>query len=77
MNKMKNVPENVITGKDFDYLSDIFLWNYNAWKEFNFYKGYLVDEELLNIYEDSLDMYDNNLNTVLEILNNPGGDNND
>ena len=32
MNKMKNVPNDTITGKDLDYLSDVFLWNYNAWK---------------------------------------------
>ena len=77
MNKMKKVPEDVITGKDLDYLCDTFLWNYNAWKEFNFYKGYLVDKELLDIYNDSLNMFGDNLNCVLEILSNPGGDYND
>ena len=77
MNKMKNVPENIITGKDLDYLSDVFLWNYNAWKQFNFYKGYVYDNELVTIYENALEMFDNNMNTVLEILNNPGGDSND
>ena len=77
MNKMKNVPENIITGKDLDYLSDVFSWNYNAWKQFNFYKGYLNDKELLKIYEDALEMFDNNLNTVLDVLSNPGGENND
>lgn len=77
MNKMKNVPDDTITGKDLDYLSDVFLWNYNAWKQFNFYKGYVYDNELVTIYENALEMFDNNMNTVLEILNNPGGDSND
>lgn len=77
MNKMKNVPDDTITGKDLDYLSDVFLWNYNAWKQFNFYKGYIYDNELLTIYNDALEMFDNNMNTILEILSNPGGDIND
>ena len=77
MNKMKNVPDDTITGKDLDYLSDVFLWNYNAWKQFNFYKGYVYDNELETLYNDSLEMFDNNLNTILDILSNPGGDNND
>ena len=77
MNKMKNVPDDTITGKDLDYLSDVFLWNYNAWKQFNFYKGYVYDNELETLYNDSLEMFDNNLTTILDILSNPGGDSND
>ena len=77
MNKMKNVPDDTITGKDLDYLSDVFLWNYYAWKQFNFYKGYVYDNELETLYNDSLEMFDNNLNTILDILSNPGGDSND
>lgn len=33
MNKMMNVPEDTITGKDLDYLSDMFQWNYIAYKK--------------------------------------------
>ena len=73
MNKMKNVPENIITGKDLDYLNDIFMWNYNAWKSSNFYSGYIENDKLLKIYDDALDLFDNNLNVVLDILSNPGG----
>ena len=77
MNKMKKVPENIITGKDLDYLSDIFMWNYNALKSSNFYSGYIEDDKLLNIYDEALELFDNNLNEVLNILSNPGGDSND
>ena len=77
MNKMKNVPNDTITGKDLGYLSDVFLWNYNAWKQFNFYKGYVYDNELEAIYNDALEMFDNNMNTILDVLSNPGGDCND
>ena len=77
MNKMKNVPENIITGKDLDYLNDIFMWNYNAWKSSNFYRGYIENDKLLKIYDDALDLFDNNLNVVLDILSNPGGGNNE
>ena len=76
MPNYQEVP-NIITGKDLDYLSDVFLWNYNAWKQFNFYKGYVYDNELETLYNDSLEMFDNNLNTILDILSNPGGDSND
>ena len=77
MNKMKNEPDDTITGKDLDYLSDVFLWNYNAWKQFNFYKGYTYDNDLTAIYNDALELFDNNMNTILDILSNPGGDSND
>ena len=77
MNKIKNVPDDTITGKDLDYLSDVFLWNYNAWKQFNFYKGYVYDNELEVIYNDALEMFDNNMNIILDQLSNPGGDIND
>lgn len=77
MNKMKKVPENIITGKDLDYLSDVFMWNYDAWKSCNFYSGYIEDEKLLDIYDESLELFDENLNEVLNILDNPGGDSND
>ena len=77
MNKMKKVPENIITGKDLNYLNDIFVWNYNAWKSSNFYSGYIEDSDLSKIYDEALNLFDNNLNEVLDILSNPGGDTND
>ena len=30
--KYLEVPTDILTNKDMDYLSDIFLWNYNALK---------------------------------------------
>ena len=53
------------------------MWNYNAWKSSNFYSGYIENDKLLKIYDDALDLFDNNLNVVLDILSNPGGGNND
>ena len=33
MDKLQEVPVNTITGKDLDYLSDMFQWNYCAFKK--------------------------------------------
>ena len=33
MNELKEVPFDTITGKDLDYLSDMFQWNYCAYKK--------------------------------------------
>ena len=35
--KYENVP-NIISGKDLDYLSDMFNWNFNAFKLINDFK---------------------------------------
>jgi hypothetical protein len=32
MNKKYNTVPTIITGKDLDYLSDMFNWNYHAYK---------------------------------------------
>ena len=56
-NTTYNEVPNIITGKDLDYLSDIFMWNYDAWKSCNFYSGYIEDEKLLDIYDEKLVEY--------------------
>ena len=64
---MKNYNEvpNIISGKDLDYLSDIFNWNYGAYKN-------LKNEELVTIFEEASSTFYNNMNTVLNILNQGG-----
>lgn len=67
------VPTNILTGKDMDYLSDVFEWNYEALKKTNEGVNNVNDEEILSLLERGKDLFDSNLNTVLENLNEIGG----
>ena len=67
------VPTNILTGKDMDYLSDIFEWNYEALKKTNEGVNNVNDEEILSLLERGKNLFDSNLNTVLENLNEIGG----
>ena len=63
----KQVP-NIITGKDLDYLSDMFNWNYGAYK--NTYNSIesVTDNEIKSLLEDASRLFDDNMNNVLDIL---------
>ena len=63
----KEVP-NIITGKDLDYLSDMFNWNYGALKTTNSSIESVQNEEIKVILEEGFNMFDSNINEVLEIL---------
>lgn len=63
----KEVP-NIITGKDLDYLSDMFNWNYGALKTTNSSIESVQNEEIKSILEEGFNMFDSNINEVLEIL---------
>lgn len=71
---MKNYNEvpNIISGKDLDYLSDIFNWNYGAYKKSVNTQKNLKNEELVTIFEEASNTFYNNMNTVLNILNQGG-----
>ena len=74
MEKLNEVPVNVITGKDLDYLSDMFQWNYTAYKcAYNNIES-MTDIELKDFFNESCQTFDDNMNTVLSIITNPGGD---
>ena len=68
------VPTNILTGKDIDYLSVMFEWNYVALKKTNEGINNVTDEEIINLLERGKNLFDSNLNTVLEVLNEMGGD---
>lgn len=71
---MKNYNEvpNIISTKDLDYLTDIFNWNYNAYKKSINAQKTLQNEELITIFEEASNAFYNNINTVLNILNQGG-----
>ena len=61
---------NIITGKDFDYLSDMFNWNYGAYKSSINAVEKVTDEEIKNVLSKASDLFYGNMNVVLNILNN-------
>jgi hypothetical protein len=71
-NQTYNEVPNIITGKDLDYLSDMFEWNYGALKTTNTGITSTKDEELKSMLEKGYNLFKNNLNIILSILNEGG-----
>lgn len=65
---MYNIVPNILSGKDLDYLSDMFEWNYNAYKNINNNIDKIKDVEIKNILQEGSELFKNNMNQVLEIL---------
>lgn len=66
------VVPNIITGKDLDYLSDMFEWNYGALKKVNQSISNVSDMDIKNMLQKSYNLFDSNLNLILSILNEGG-----
>lgn len=67
MNNYNKVP-NIISGKDLDYLSDMFEWNYGAYKNTcNSIKS-VDNEEIKSMLERASELFNSNMNQILEIL---------
>ena len=72
MNKTYDVVPDIISGKDLDYLSDMFNWTYGAYKcSYNAISS-LNDEELKSILTKASNIFEGNLNKILNILCNGG-----
>ena len=67
------VPNNILTGKDLDYLSDMFEWNYSALKKTNTALSIVSDNEIIDVLSKGYNLFDENLNSVLSILESRGG----
>ena len=74
MKEFNEVP-NIITGKDLDYLSDIFNWNYGAYKKTINAQKQITDEIIMDLFEEASNNFYTNMNEVIQILNNKGGQN--
>lgn len=74
MEKKIKIPEDLITGKDLDYLSDMFQWNYIAYKKACNEVECVNDKRIVEVFDEASALFDDNLNLVLNIINNPGGD---
>lgn len=67
MNNYDIVPD-IITGKDLDYLSDMFEWNYGALKYTNNSVSEVQDLDIIKVLEKAKHLFDDNLNDILNIL---------
>ena len=66
MNYVK-VPK-IITGKDLDYLSDMFNWNYGMYKNMINASDCVNDEEIKNILNKASDLFYSSMNIVINLL---------
>lgn len=69
--KYEKVPM-IITGKDLDYLSDMFDWNYKALKKAKDFKDRAEDSEIKEMLKKGCELFNSNLNMVLSILSEGG-----
>ena len=67
-NNYTSVPENILTGKDLNYLCDMFEWNYAALKLSVELMNTTTDKELVNMISKTRDAFDKNLNNLFDIL---------
>lgn len=72
MQQTYDVVPDIISGKDLDYLSDMFSWTYGAYKSTYNAISSVQNVELKNVLENASNVFKNNLTKVLNIINNGG-----
>lgn len=65
---------NIISCKDLDYISDMFNWNYGAYKSASNSIENVQDPELKDLLSRASSEFYNNMTEVLNILGNGGND---
>ena len=73
MQQTYNSVPNIISSKDLDYLSDMFNWNYGAYKSSLNASNSVTDEELNNLLLKATNTFHSNMSKVLNIIQ--GGNN--
>ena len=74
MQQKYDVVPNIISGKDLDYLSDMFNWNYGAYKSNINALNNIQDTEIKQAVQKCTNVFFENMNVVLTILS-EGGNN--
>lgn len=72
MNQTYETVPNIISLKDLDYLSDMFQWNYGAFKKSHDCISKIEEEDIKSVIDSATTMFQHNLETILEILNEGG-----
>ena len=73
MQETYNAVPNIISSKDLDYLSDMFNWNYGAYKSSLNASNSVTNEELSNLLLKASNIFHSNMSKVLNIIQ--GGNN--
>ena len=63
-----NVVPNIISGKDLDYLSDMFNWNYTGYKELYNTLENISDNEVKAMISRVSEVLYNNMSNILIVL---------
>ena len=63
---------NIVSSKDLDYLSDMFNWNYGAYKTSINASNSVSNQELSEMLQKSSNVFYSNMTKVLNIINNGG-----
>lgn len=74
MENIKVSVPNMISCKDLDYLSDMFNWNYGAYKSSSNAINSVSDSEIKDMLTRSSNVFQGNISKILNILN-EGGNN--
>ena len=69
-----NAVPNMISCKDLDYLSDMFNWNYGAYKSSSNAINSVNDVEIKDMLSKASNVFQGNISKILNILN-EGGNN--
>ncbi len=67
----ENVPD-MISGKDLDYLTDIFNWNYGSYKSVIDHLSIANAEDVCKILDKASTLFYDNMQDVLDILERGG-----
>lgn len=67
MQNYEEVPT-IISGKDLDYLCDIYNWNFNACKLANHFYNEVQDEEIKEVLTKAAEIHKEHATAVLNIL---------
>ena len=72
MEQNYNKVPNIVSSKDLDYLSDMFNWNYGAYKTSIDASNSVSDQELSEMLQKSSNIFHTNMTKILNIINNGG-----
>ncbi|MBQ2946639.1 MAG: hypothetical protein IJE04_02175 [Bacilli bacterium] len=73
MQETYNAVPNIVSSKDLDYLSDMFNWNYGAYKSSLNASNSVMDENLSNLLLKASNIFHSNMSKVLNMI--MGGNN--
>lgn len=68
MKSDKSKAPDILTGKDLEYLKDIFGWNYTLYKLGENVIDSINDNEIVKLFKECNNFFYDNMNIVLDIL---------